>query len=137
MSKPWWLAAVTTILMAQQPSDPAEMLAKARDLIVASAKRPAPRWKGVSSRMQHRLEKPRHFTIGLLLEKLEVRGGATQLYAKLDRGDQSRSIVLPPMGQSRLVAALVFTTDKSRHVVPARYQTNWVTVAPPAEEMRK
>jgi len=88
-------------------------------------------------RMQHRLEKPRHFTIGLLLEKLEVRGGATQLYAKLDRGDQSRSIVLPPMGQSRLVAALVFTTDKSRHVVPARYQTNWVTVAPPAEEMRK
>jgi hypothetical protein len=87
--------------------------------------------------MQHRLEKPRHFTIGLLLEKLEVRGGANQLYAKLDRGDQSRSIVLPPMGQSRLVAALVFTTDKSRHVVPAGYQTNWVTVTPPAEEMRR
>jgi len=40
------------------------------------------------------------------------------------------------MGQSRLAAALVFTTDKSRHIVPAGYQTNWVTVAPPLEEKK-
>lgn len=86
--------------------------------------------------MRHWLEEPRHFTISLMLEKIEVHGVATSLYAKLDRGDESTSIVLPPMGQSRLAAALVFTTDKSRHIVPAGYQTNWVTVAPPLEEKK-
>jgi hypothetical protein len=33
------LAAMTTALLAQQPSDPTELLAKARDLILARAKR--------------------------------------------------------------------------------------------------
>jgi len=87
-------------------------------------------------RMEHRLETPRHFTISLLLEKLEVHGVAAPLYARLDGGDESTTIVLPPMGQSHLVAALVFTTDKSRYIVPAGYQTNWVTVAPPEEEKK-
>jgi hypothetical protein len=86
--------------------------------------------------MKHWLEKPRHFAISLLLEKLEVRGVATPLYPRLSREAGSNSIYLPPMGQSPLVAALVFTTDKSRHIVPAGYQMNWVTVAPPMEEKK-
>ena len=85
--------------------------------------------------MRRWLEKPRHFTISVMLEKLEVRGVATPLYAKLRPEDKSTSIVLPPIGQSSpLVAALVFATDRNRYVVAAGYQTNWVTVAPPPEE---
>ena len=83
--------------------------------------------------MQHWLEKPRHFTISLLLEKLEVRGVATPLFARPTWKDELAGIVLPPMWQSPLVAAFVFTTDKNRHIVPAGYQTNWVTVAPQQE----
>ena len=86
--------------------------------------------------MQHWLEKPRHFTISLLLEKLEVPGVATPLFARPTWKDELAGIVLPPMWQSPLVAAFVFTTDKSRHIVPAGYQTNWVTVAPPLEEKK-
>src|ERR1039458_5967845 len=82
------------------------------------------------------LDKPRHFTISLLLEKLEVRGVATPLYARPRWEDELAGIVLPPMWQSPLVAVFVFTTDKSRHIVPAGYQTNWVTVAPPLEEKK-
>ena len=84
--------------------------------------------------MRHSLEEPRHFTISLMLEKLEVRGVATPLYAKLRPEDKSTSIVLPPIGQSPLVAALVFATDRNRYIVAAGYQSNWVTLAPPAEE---
>jgi hypothetical protein len=65
-----------------------------------------------------------------------VRGVATPLYARLSREAGSTSMVLPPMGQSPLVAVLVFTTDKSHHIVPAGFQTNWVTVAPPMEEKK-
>jgi hypothetical protein len=86
--------------------------------------------------MQHWLEKPRRFTVCLMLEKLEVRGVATPLYAKLSREDESRGVHLPPWGQSPLAAALVFTTDKTRHIVPAGYQTNWVTVTPPLDEKK-
>ena len=86
--------------------------------------------------MQRWLDKPRHFTISLLLEKLEVRGVATPLFARPTWKDELAGIVLPPMWQSPLVAAFVFTTDKNRHIVPAGYQTNWVTVAPPLEEKK-
>jgi len=33
--------------------------------------------------MRHWLEEPRHFTISLMLEKLELHGVPTPLYAKL------------------------------------------------------
>ena len=121
--------------------------AAAGDKITAKLRKPVHIAKGVLApagsvvegrivQMEHWLDAPRHFTISLLLEKLDVRGVATPLYAKLDRDGKSTAIILPPMGQSRLVAVLVFPTDKSRHVVPAGYRTNWVTVAPPQDEKK-
>jgi hypothetical protein len=85
--------------------------------------------------MQHWMGTPRSFTICVLLS-MEVDGRATPLYARLSREDESRGVHLPPFGQSPLAAALVFATDKSRHIVPAGYQTNWITVDPPAEERK-
>lgn len=81
--------------------------------------------------MRHWIEKPPHFTISLMLEKLEVGGVATPLYARRQPVGESTSIVLPPLGQSRLVAAFVFPANQSRYIVPAGYQMNWVTVSPP------
>jgi hypothetical protein len=78
--------------------------------------------------MRHWLAEPRHFTIWLVLEKLEWHGVVLPLYARLSQE--------PGLPRSDLVAALVFPTDQNRHIVPVGYQTNWVTVAPPAEEKR-
>jgi len=116
--------------------------AAAGDIVIAKLRRPvrtskevlAPAGATVEGRivqMKHWLEKPQRFTISLLLEKLDVRGVATPLYARLTRGAGSTRIYVPPVGQSPLAAALVFTTDKSRYIVPAGYQTNWVTVSAP------
>jgi hypothetical protein len=85
--------------------------------------------------MRHWLDPPPHFTISLLLETLQVRGVAIPLYARL-RPAESANIALPPIGQSPLVAALLFNTDKSRYIVAAGYQSNWVTVEPPMEEKK-
>ena len=92
--------------------------------------------KGRIIQMQHRVAEPRHFTISLILESLEVRGTATRLYARLNREDRPASFVLPPVGQSPLAAAFVFNTEKSRYIVPRGYRSNWVTVKPPLDETR-
>jgi len=80
--------------------------------------------------MQHLLIWPPQFNISLMLEKIEVNGVATPLFARPSWEAGSTGISLGPLGQSPLVAALVFTTKSSRHVLRAGYQTNWVTVAP-------
>jgi len=113
--------------------------AKLRKAVRTSKEVLAPAGAKVEGRivqMQHWLNQPRHFTIALLLEKFEVSGVATPLYAKLSREPGSTRIYLPSTGQSPLVAAFEFTTDKSRHIVPAGYQTTWVTVAPPMEKKK-
>jgi hypothetical protein len=89
------------------------------------------RVEGRIVQMQHSLIQPRQFTISLMLEKIEVHGVASPLYARLSWEAGSTGISVPPLGQSPLVAALVFTTNNGRHIVRAGYQTNWVTVAPP------
>jgi len=92
------------------------------------------RVEGRIVQMRHSLIQPRQFTISLMLEKIEVRGVATPLFARLSWEAGSTGISLPPLGQSPLVAALVFTTNSDRHIVRAGYQTNWVTVAPLPDE---
>jgi hypothetical protein len=68
-----------------------EWLAKARDLLVARAKR-----------LIHRV--------------------------------RPMTIALPVVRRSPLVAAFVFPRDKNRYIVPAGYQSDWVTVAPPPQD---
>jgi hypothetical protein len=86
--------------------------------------------------MQHSAIQPQQFTISLMLEKVEVRGVATPLFARISWVGGSTSISLPPLGQSPLVAALVFKTNSNRYIVRSGYQTNWVTVAAPLDEER-
>ena len=90
--------------------------------------------------MQHWLNKPRHFTISILLERLEVGGLSRPLYAKIDTYSDlfgSTTIARTPVGLSPLGAAFQFTTDKNRYRVPAGYKSNWVTVAPPLGDEKK
>lgn len=119
--------------------------AAAGDIFTAKLRKPVRTSKGILApagatvegrivRMRHWLEQPRHFTISLMLEKVEVHGVTTPIYAKPSREAGSTRIYLPLMGQSPLVSVLEFTTDKPRHIVPVGYQTTWVTVAPPSEE---
>jgi hypothetical protein len=96
--------------------------AKLREPIRASDKVLAPAGAVVRGRivqMQHWVRWPRHFTVAIRLEKLEVSGGSIPLYAIGDA----------PEGQSRQDAAFVFWTHKDRYIVPANYQTKWVTVS--------
>ena len=90
------------------------------------------------------------FHIAILLEALEVDGASSPIYVKLDRTDELRNtqrsnsglpqrgttIILPPIGQSTSVGSFVFRTGKSRYVVPANYESNWVTISPPVRAER-
>ncbi|MGA2134720.1 MAG: hypothetical protein ABSH50_20740 [Bryobacteraceae bacterium] len=81
--------------------------------------------------MQHWLESPRKFTIGILLEKLLAGGESRPIYAKVRHAG---AIAVSSPGQSPLVGAFEFATNKSAYRVPAGYRSTWVTVAPPREE---
>jgi hypothetical protein len=120
--------------------------AAAGDVVMAKLRKPVRLSKGILVpagaaiegrivQMRHWQAAPRHFTISLLLEKIEVLGMPAPLYARL-RPAESANIALPPIAQSPLIAPLVFNTDKSRFIVPAGYQSNWVTVEPPLEEKK-
>jgi hypothetical protein len=90
--------------------------------------------------MQHWLNKPRHFTISILLERLEVGGLSRPLYAKIDTYSDlfgSTTIARTPVGLSPLAAAFLFMTNKNRYRVPAGYKSNWVTVDPPLATEKK
>jgi hypothetical protein len=90
------------------------------------------------------------FHIAILLEALDVDGVSSPLYVKLDRADELRNaqranlgllqrgttIILPPIGQSMSVGSFVFRTNKSRYVVPPKYESNWVTILPGAGAAR-
>lgn len=111
--------------------------AAAGDIVTAKLRKPigtsdevlAPAGAMVQGRivqMQHTLRWPRHFTIAIRLEKLEVGGVSRPLYAIGDA----------PAWKSPLVAAFEFRTSRSHYVVPAGDESNWVTVAPPPEERK-
>jgi len=94
--------------------------------------------------MKHWLAAPA-FHIAIMLEALDIEGVSSPLYVRLDRTNEFTSerrssagllqrgatIILPPMGQSASVGSFVFRTDKSRYVVPANYESNWLTISPP------
>jgi len=138
-------AALSLSLALTSPID--TQTAAAGDIVTAKLRKPlrfgkrllAPEGAMVEARivqMQHWLAKPQYFKICLTLEKLETHGVATPLYAKLAHEAAPSTIHLPPAGQPDRVAVLVFPTDKSRYIVPAGYQTNWITVKPPLEERK-
>lgn len=83
--------------------------------------------------MQHSLSKPRRFTVAIQLENLKIDGISAPLCARVITS-VSNGIFLSPLGQSPLVAAFPFTTDKSRYRVPAGYESKWITVEPLKEE---
>ena len=90
------------------------------------------------------------FHIAVLLEALIVDGVSSPLHVKLDRTDElgnartastgllqrGTTIILPPIGQSTNAGSFVFRTDKSRYVVPANYESTWVTIPPPIRPER-
>jgi len=43
-------------------------------------------------------------------------------------------IVLPPLGESPNAASFVFPASKDRYVVPAGYESNWITILPPPKQ---
>ena len=138
-------AGITLSLALAAPID--TDTAAAGDVFTAKLREPVRTSKGVLVpagasvegrivRMQHSLTPPQQFTISVMLEKIEVHGVATPLFARLGFEAGSTGISLPPLGQSPLIGALVFTTNGSRHTVRAGYQMNWITVEAPLDENR-
>jgi hypothetical protein len=98
--------------------------------------------------MEHWLNEPRHFTISILLEKLQVGGLSRPLYAHVDQreplkpGDvlHGTAVFVEPVKGVPLpavaprVAAFPFVTDNNRYLVRAGYESDWVTVQPPTDE---
>jgi hypothetical protein len=82
---------------------------------------------------QHSFRKPRQFTIAIQLENFKWSGISAPLYASVVPS-MSKGIFLSPFGQSPLVAAFPFTTDKSRYRVPAGYESKWIMVKRTEEE---
>lgn len=82
--------------------------------------------------MQHSFGTPRQFTIAIQLEFIEVNGSKARLYARVI-ASVSKGIFLSPLGQSPLVAAFPFVTNKNRYRVPAGYESKWITVERPEE----
>jgi len=87
------------------------------------------------------------FRIAIELETVEIGGAEVPLYAKPDatRAYLNRKestdfssvrvqIVLPPLGESPNAASFVFPTSKDRYVVPAGYESNWITILPAAKQ---
>jgi hypothetical protein len=77
--------------------------------------------------IQHWLDPPPTFTLGLLLENLTVGGGSRPLYAVIHR---EGVFALPRLGQSPLVATFTFGAGQPPQRVPVGFQTDWLTVAP-------
>jgi hypothetical protein len=99
-------------------------------------------------RMQHFLGTS--FRIAVQLETIEIGGVEVPLYAKPNSvrtalnvagsNDstslrvQGHIIVLPPLGESSNSAAFLFGTSKDRYIVPAGYESNWITAPAPAKQ---
>jgi hypothetical protein len=89
--------------------------------------------RGRIIQMRRWLQSPKHFTIGVLLETLEMHGVSMPFYAVLERQDSSdrgMPVYLPLPGQSFLVGTFV-VPDGGRNVMRRGYQSEWLTVAPP------
>ena len=82
--------------------------------------------------MQNSFGTPRQFTIAIQLEALQVNGSTAPLYARVI-ASMSKGIFLSPLGQSPLVAAFPFITNKNRYRVPAGYESKWITVERPEQ----
>jgi hypothetical protein len=129
-------------------------IAAAGDAIVARIRRPVmnPVSKAVlvpaDATVRGRIVRMEHFpgtrfVIAIQLETLDVNGLETPVYARpgeargsgtqTERSFLSRPgvhIVLPRLGEPGNAASFVFGTLKDRYVVPAGYESNWITIAP-------
>jgi hypothetical protein len=82
--------------------------------------------------MEHWLNSPPRFVVGIQLETVEINGVESQLYATQMRGgDRGRPIFLPQRDQSLLVSTLNFYSTAQHYVIPRGYAMNWITVPPP------
>jgi hypothetical protein len=97
--------------------------------------------RGRIVRMLHLLDHPRSFVIAIQIETVEIGGYQSPLYAirQTEHGpststNRSRPIFLPQAGQSRFVCNFSFFTNDKRRVMPRGYETQWITVAAPAQD---
>jgi hypothetical protein len=94
--------------------------------------------RGRIIRMQHWLLPPRHFSITVLLETIEIDGALSPFYARRDSKDATavskrlgKVIHLPPAGEGPNTASFVFTTEENRYLVSPGLESNWITVSAP------
>ncbi|MBZ5622508.1 MAG: hypothetical protein LAQ69_27805 [Acidobacteriia bacterium] len=98
--------------------------------------------RGRIARMRHRVGSPDDFVILISFDSLEVNGVASPLSVKLDFLDQIERAKTLPYNRRReqlnayqgpeTWGALIFPATGSRYVVPAGYESKWLTTAPPA-----
>ena len=94
--------------------------------------------------MEHRLLPSPHFLISISWAKLEDHNTVTPFSARIEQFDyeqaktqagfQNRQVTvwLPPPGESKRAGGwFIIPTNKDRYVVPAGYQTQWLTATPP------
>ncbi len=103
--------------------------------------------RGRVVRMEHLLGENPRFVVSILLESIDIGGVRMPFYAMPDdtsnaverrvgtlrmRGD---SIVPAPAGLPPTTATFVFSTTKSRYVVPRGWESKWLTLPPPPEDL--
>jgi hypothetical protein len=98
--------------------------------------------RGRIARMRHRVGGPDDFVILISFDALEVNGTASPLFMKLDSVAQLERARLLPGNRRGMLAmanqgpdtwgALIFPAMSRQVVVPAGYESMWLTVAPPA-----
>ncbi len=98
--------------------------------------------RGRITRMRHRIGGPEDFVILISFDSVEINGVASPLFVRLDSAAQLERIRISNPSMTRRGAlmmanqgpetwgALIFPAAKS-YVVPAGYETEWQTVAPP------
>jgi len=99
--------------------------------------------RGRIVRMQHWIQPPPQFTISIQLETWESGGVSVPIFAKPDHSGIAFApsapthgvpTYLPAAAYSPRVRAYAITTDRVRYVLPRGFQSNWITVAPSADQ---
>ena len=98
--------------------------------------------RGRITRMRHRIGGPDDFVILISFDSVEINGVASPLLIRLDSAAQLERVRIANLSASRRSrmmdhqgpetwGALIFPAAKS-YVVPAGYETEWLTIEPPA-----
>jgi hypothetical protein len=99
--------------------------------------------RGRIVRMQHRIEPPPQFTISIQLETWESGGVSVPIFAKPDHSaiafapsapTEGVPIYLPAAANSLRVRTYAITTARARYVLSRGFQSNWISMAPSADQ---